>query len=57
MMPRPDRIVTAEASFDSRCPQCDGFIAAGEAIFKIDPDDDAEPFVCETCARAAVRSR
>lgn len=56
-MPRPDRIVTAEASFDSRCPQCDGFIAAGEAIFKIDPDDDAEPFVCETCARAAVRSR
>lgn len=39
-----------EATFDSRCPGCGGFVGLGECIYRL---DENEPFVCESCAVAA----
>lgn len=44
--------VAVEASFDSRCPGCGGFVQLGEAIYKTHPD---ETFVCESCAVHELR--
>lgn len=49
---RPKGWVVIEAGFDSRCPGCDGFIGAGEQIYKAHPD---EAFICESCATTEMR--
>jgi hypothetical protein len=45
-------LLVAEALCDCRCRQCDGFIGAGEEVFRLEEDG---PYLCGSCLREELR--